>query len=80
MNPELHKVNLKFAMLLQERPSRGRFACSVWNANAAASHENDISRTFSTHSENTRTIIVVYVDDSTYKCYGYYAERLKVLL
>ena len=80
LNPELHKVTLKFARSFPERPCRGRFACRVWNANAAASHENDISRTFSTHSENTRAIIVTYVDDSTYKCYSYYADRLKVLL
>lgn len=80
LNPELHKVTLRFATLLPERPYRGRFACPAWNANTAASHENNISRTFSTHSENTRTIIVTYVHDSTYKCYSYYADRLKVLL
>ena len=53
LNPELHRVTLKFARSFPERPCRGRFACPAYNANTTVCHENDIFRLFNTHSEKT---------------------------
>jgi len=76
----LDKVNLEVARHFPESLCRARFACPAYDVDTIAYHENDISCPFNIRSENIKTVIVTYVDDSPYKCHNYYPERLKVLL